>query len=532
MFHYSDLPHVCSGLAVIFLILATLGTIQRYCPIPGVLLSPTPHRLASPGPGPPQTPSQTKTKVKSQCPSISYDTINSCIWIIRTVLSLTLTLLVAYIPSTIVFQTLYWYTGGAVHNGIIDINPLDLESSRHLILPRYKYSRDSCLTDTSSTLDGSNSVIKPSNWSDENTIHGHTIWINEYMAVGHAMYDMYVLQILAVVPIDRIVLQRAACATDDLCEGIGTWLSWYEGFYGSMIQAFRPNTVLYVRDYAEEDTLKPMRLHDGKSVSVSGPLNLSTRISEIKLDTVNCFEHVYTRQCNQCFYGSVKPEVVERFKAAAYDIVNKERGRGAATVHGEGHRNMTVRTPHGPKKHHIRSDLLVPYFLSHAPIVVTVSYRGRLATRQVVNIDLLIQTLKTSLPSSRYVIQVHASSNANVTFYEQVALVATSHIVIAGHGAFQSNVIYMRKNSLLVDLRGAYVTGEFRNYEALSDMFGVMHKTVVNKDLAMHKQYGYHIDEAECKEVVDIVLEYGSSKPYLKNLKETSFLRLMSTLSV
>jgi Tfp pilus assembly protein PilZ len=38
-------------------------------------------------------------------------------------------------------------------------------------------------------------------------------------------------------------------------------------------------------------------------------------------------------------------------------------------------------------------------------------------------------------------------------------MMAESHIVIAEHGGFQSNMVYMRNGSLFVELRGNYTHG-------------------------------------------------------------------------
>lgn len=46
---------------------------------------------------------------------------------------------------------------------------------------------------------------------------GHTLWINEHMAVGHAAYDIYLIQLLRIQKIDRIILQRAG---NSLCTSL------------------------------------------------------------------------------------------------------------------------------------------------------------------------------------------------------------------------------------------------------------------------------------------------------------------------
>ena len=65
---------------------------------------------------------------------------------------------------------------------------------------------------------------------------GTTYYIDEFMAVGHMMYDIQVLMLLNATRIDRIILQRAPCATNDLCTGTGTWLSFFKNFYNILLK--------------------------------------------------------------------------------------------------------------------------------------------------------------------------------------------------------------------------------------------------------------------------------------------------------
>lgn len=59
-------------------------------------------------------------------------------------------------------------------------------------------------------------------------VKGTTMWVHEWMQIGHAQYDVEVIQVLATTPVDRIVLQRAPCeackekdcGTSDLCYGV------------------------------------------------------------------------------------------------------------------------------------------------------------------------------------------------------------------------------------------------------------------------------------------------------------------------
>ena len=76
--------------------------------------------------------------------------------------------------------------------------------------------------------------------SDSNFFNGTTFWINEYMSVGHVMFDIILLEALRRTKVDRIVLQRAPCLQNDLCLGLGTWVSFYRAFYAAVIDAFQP----------------------------------------------------------------------------------------------------------------------------------------------------------------------------------------------------------------------------------------------------------------------------------------------------
>jgi hypothetical protein len=83
--------------------------------------------------------------------------------------------------------------------------------------------------------------------ASNNPLLGVTVWINEFQAVGHARYDLFVAQALKSLPVDRIILQRAPCVTSDLCQGIGTWNSFFQAMYASMVDAFRPGVPVFVR---------------------------------------------------------------------------------------------------------------------------------------------------------------------------------------------------------------------------------------------------------------------------------------------
>ena len=98
-------------------------------------------------------------------------------------------------------------------------------------------------------INNSVEITRATAMKDPCFIPGTTFWVNEHMAVGHAMYDIMVMQALASpeLRVDRIVLQRAPCMNADLCSGVGTWDGWYMGFYTAMIEAFRPGIPVFLR---------------------------------------------------------------------------------------------------------------------------------------------------------------------------------------------------------------------------------------------------------------------------------------------
>jgi len=58
--------------------------------------------------------------------------------------------------------------------------------------------------------------------------------------VGHMMHDVHLLTLMNCTRIDRVILQRAPCATHDLCQGKGTWDTWFRQYYANLIEAATP----------------------------------------------------------------------------------------------------------------------------------------------------------------------------------------------------------------------------------------------------------------------------------------------------
>lgn len=165
------------------------------------------------------------------------------------------------------------------------------------------------------------------------------------------------------------------------------------------------------------------------------------RDTKIHLHNWKCGERYIRRKCYQCYHKGISISAVVKFKKAAYKLVKT-------------------------------SPPLVSYFNANEPIVVTLCYRAK-GQRHIRNIDVLIKLLNDNLSKSLYTFNHYDTSNNTILYQTQIDWVGRSHIVISEHGAFQSNLIYMRRASLLIDLRGNYTHGEFNNFEQLAKIFGV-----------------------------------------------------------
>ena len=320
--------------------------------------------------------------------------------------------------------------------------------------------------------------------ADRQFLRGTTYWVNEHMAVGHAMYDLQLMQVLATTKIDRIVLQRAPCATHDLCLGIGTWEGWFRYHYAIMIEAFQPGIPIFVRwsFRVRNVTALYITLNETKEVSPNG---IEHEPPYIILTGVKCVERVIMRQCHSCFLYSVNKTVAELNKKKAYEL--------------------------------LPFNLLEAYnngITNKGPLIVTLAYRGSYSRRSMLNVDLLINTLKKELLLPLFDFRIKNTANMSLTFMDQLEVVGGSHVVICEHGAFQSNLIYMNQGTLLLELRGNYSHGEFLNFERMAKMFGVFYDYVVTSQLEWHASTNFNITENEVSKVVDIVKIYEKERPY------------------
>lgn len=356
-------------------------------------------------------------------------------------------------------------------------------------------------------------------------VRGTTLWINEHMVVGHVMYDIIAMQLLNLgdLKVDRIVLQRAPCMNVDLCAGVGTWEGWFKGFFIALMDAFSPehpipiymrfawqekneNHVCLGHKYGSKSetpcqrewfwTGKPEnQLMMKNAMGKNGGLNWCWE-EIFFLQNIKAFERIFKRNCNGCFQNGISESTVKRFKAAAYNLTRRYDDVSPATL------------SKAPKLH----------FPQSGPIVVTLAHRSMAATRSINNIDLLINTLRHTLRPPVFDFRVYNTSNNTRGYAEQMEVAMHTQVMIAEHGAWQSQLIYMRNGSYWIDMHGNYNHGEFHNFEKLAKVFGVYYDSVVTKGLTFHPQDDFAISKLECLRVAELALQYSLDRPFVHNL--------------
>jgi hypothetical protein len=195
-----------------------------------------------------------------------------------------------------------------------------------------------CLTNSFRTHDNHNGWAaidynRTEAWNDASFLRGNTIWINEHMAVGHMYYDIAIMQVMQVLPIDRIVIQRSAC-NDNACLGVGTWEGFYKGYYTALIEASKAkwNRTLipvYVRWNWFNEHATALYLNssspDGYSPAPVDPQTGKPIYAEqIHLHNFKCSELYVRRKCMLCFHKGMAPSTIVKFKQGM-SLLNLDR---------------------------------------------------------------------------------------------------------------------------------------------------------------------------------------------------------------
>lgn len=414
-------------------------------------------------------------------------------------------------------------------------------------------------------------------------LSGTTYWINEFMAVGHVSYDLALLQLLKSFRIDRIVLQRAPCATKDLCQGLGTWESFYKGLYTIMLAAAGKSgqVPVYVRmqksqeywipyylgnetrlamihdmfnhfkgNYANEKTSKQTILEDG----MLAPLKISNMI---------CFERLLRRKYNtKSFHHAIDADTARAFKRAAYEYVqtqksgnaNKMTSDKAAGWGSSPSSSGSISKNDSPSQTFGFPLPLQPRLSKGHPLIVTIAHRGnshrsmqdpqglarsisehlnKVFASNDTHHTTAMQAWSNSAPSSSsssssssststiipspipsLQVQLFDTSEKNL-LASQIHIAHASQVIVATHGGFETNLIFMRENALLLELLGP-INGnpnrqlhvESANYRRLSQLFLVHHREYIVQNLQTHNQPKYTIDQGEMNQIASIISDY------------------------
>eukprot|EP01038_Epipyxis_sp_PR26KG_P010940 gene10940-14689_t len=366
-----------------------------------------------------------------------------------------------------------------------------------------------CLTGTNKPAHSVNKLFDNLNEtelrSQSNFLNGTTYWVNDYLHVGHIHYDIVLMQVLQSTKVDRIIMQRAACH-GILCAGIGTMESFYKGYFAAVFEAFnQPNIPVYLRWSWNQKNAEPFYFSVKTKDFYLSPNNLSESMRKhMELQPSTCFERMIRRTDTN--YGSVptvSSDAIHKFKKVAYEMVNNY---------------YTSQLSSSTPSHELPSKLTT-YFEKDPPYRILFSYRGPVASRHIENIQEFINKLNDNFISPTYIIRLLNNSNPYLDFQTQLHAVAESHVVITNHGAFEGNMIYMKNSSLLLEIFGHYGNNEIHTFHRLALMFGAYYGRVQPKSLTDHLAPSFNLTDYDMNEIVDIVKNYFSIKPFLNNQK-------------
>jgi len=361
-----------------------------------------------------------------------------------------------------------------------------------------RHAKDCCLTHASNPRHVRNTLKTGYNMTEIQSdpaytyLHNSTFWINEYLHMGHVHYIIVLMQVMQLAKIDRVVMQRAICFST-LCWGMNTMESWYKGFFAAVFEASgRPLIPLYVRWDAKDKYVRPMYFSVNSSDNYVD-LKFITNEEEKKpilLQHITCFEELYSHDNLRLgAVPAVSSKAIHRFKSIAYKMVNS--------------------TPP-----------LTTYFsppTNSTPYTNLFGYRGSKLTRSMDNVEEFITLLRSRFPAPLYRINPLNPSDPPLGYKAQIQAVAEAHVVIANHGAFEMNMIYMRNSSLLLEIFGDYSVAEMHTFHRTATMFGVFYGRHHARGLHDHDQKNYSMTAQEMGDVMALVANYFELKPFLHN---------------
>jgi len=166
----------------------------------------------------------------------------------------------------------------------------------------------------------------------------------------------------------------------------------------------------------------------------------------IHVSNTLCFEEIYRRKTTRGFFYGVPAELVHKFKETAYRNANIQFALDTSMGSGSAATGSRGALPSG--------------LLNSRKLKITIPTRGKGHYREMVDPSILQKYLEFQL--GNMVTSTGAAVEVTVTLFDtsnltqkiQVQTAATTDVLICTHGAFEANVVYMRPQTLLVEMRG------------------------------------------------------------------------------
>lgn len=390
--------------------------------------------------------------------------------------------------------------------------------------------------------------VEPMTDKDE-VLSGTTYWINEWIQLGHFMYDTVLFQAVATGEIDRVVVQRPICGRNEKgvhlyvlrhynerpCTGERIWAPFLKVMLALISDAFpavkqRKNPLaIYMRwdVFTDHSIWEPSYLHvnfSTGSIDVINPhLDNIFTYSQLKRHGYQgrlCFDRVVRRyqwgQTGKFILNAVSPAQAQQIKDIAYRFT-----QSVYQLHPKSFTflNKFVNAPIDQTSILANRSLpMVHHFIASSPMIISYVYRVYV-TRAPTNPEAITRGLMTAFPYPKYL--VRAIEAREVELEKHIALAADSHVLICDHGAFQTNIMFLRNQSLFIDLRGVYFAtdkyyehGHAAVVEDFAPLFGVFMMHVLLMGLQKHEQETFQINDEEVQQVVHVIREYIRAEPF------------------
>jgi len=336
-----------------------------------------------------------------------------------------------------------------------------------------------CLRDALRSDHNINRVSPMSSVAETDVLKGVTFYINDFMAVGHIPYVLPLIELIhnPKIQIDRIILQRDPCEREFCRHHSNTWESAFKGFFKSAMAA-SPSPVANIPIYMRRGKQSPWQPYFLLNVS-SEFQNIG---SNIPLSKTLCFETLIRPACLRCFNESVSDEGIRAFREMAWSMSGVQVDQ-----------QSTKKSKNQLKIALVHRDARQLRSLSPESLTV------------------VLTMVKRAFPKSTVEL-VWLGLHGNVTKWErQVYLAATTDIMIATHGGFETNLMYMRPNgqSRFVEIRGDYHGARelSASFDQTAKLFRVEREIVSAIKLREHRQPSYQLLPREMKDLLVQVMK-------------------------